>query len=211
MKEILAFTGIWVVLTVAMLVHELGHALVAGALGEKVEEISLGLPRLFTFKLFGIPVRVGLLPLIGGTKLDSLLKMRWLKKAVIALSGPVFNFAFALCCYYAVGGFDQIASLAEDQFLVIPTVKSFFGNESLPTPGLTALFASMTPKNVIFAIGDINLLLAILNMLPIPVLDGGRILFAFLEGVFGKVVNNIQAILIPISFILLILWQVLIK
>jgi regulator of sigma E protease len=57
---------------------------------------------------------------------------------------------------------------------------------------------------VVFA--SISLALMIMNLLPIPVLDGGHILFAFLEGIFRKPVPlHIQALLQRIGFALLLL------
>lgn len=57
---------------------------------------------------------------------------------------------------------------------------------------------------VVFA--SISLALMIMNLLPIPVLDGGHILFAFLEGIFKKPVPlHIQAMLQRIGFAMLLL------
>jgi regulator of sigma E protease len=53
-------------------------------------------------------------------------------------------------------------------------------------------------------IADLSLSLAIMNILPIPALDGGRVLIVAIEGLLGKDLNpKIEAIIINISFILL--------
>jgi regulator of sigma E protease len=43
--------------------------------------------------------------------------------------------------------------------------------------------------NLVFFIGLISINLAILNFLPIPVLDGGHLLFFFIEAVTGRPVS----------------------
>ena len=43
--------------------------------------------------------------------------------------------------------------------------------------------------NLVFFIALISINLAILNFLPIPVLDGGHLLFFFIEAVIGRPVS----------------------
>ena len=58
-------------------------------------------------------------------------------------------------------------------------------------------------------IADISLSLAIMNILPIPALDGGRVFIVVLEGIFKKDLNpKVEAIIINISFIILMLFVV---
>ncbi|PKN72699.1 MAG: RIP metalloprotease RseP [Candidatus Cloacimonetes bacterium HGW-Cloacimonetes-3] len=58
---------------------------------------------------------------------------------------------------------------------------------------------------LIIFFGSISLALTFMNLLPIPILDGGHILFAFLEGIFGRPVPvSVQALLQRIGFALLI-------
>jgi regulator of sigma E protease len=60
-------------------------------------------------------------------------------------------------------------------------------------------------------VADLSLSLAIMNILPIPALDGGRILILLIEGVLGKDLNEkIEALIINISFILIMLLVVVI-
>ena len=92
---------------------------------------------------------------------------------------------------------------------------------------ITDLFAGQAPKDLagpvgIFAItseaaklGTISLInfvgilsvnLAILNIVPFPALDGGRLLFVFIEGILGrKVVPRVESIIHTIGMIILIL------
>jgi len=60
--------------------------------------------------------------------------------------------------------------------------------------------------DVIFIMVILSLNLALLNLLPIPALDGGRVLFLIIEGVFRKRViqKEVEGWLTNISFLLLI-------
>jgi len=61
-------------------------------------------------------------------------------------------------------------------------------------------------SSLIIFLASISLVLMIMNLLPIPILDGGHIFFAFLEGIFGKPVPiKVQAFLQRIGFALLML------
>jgi regulator of sigma E protease len=65
-------------------------------------------------------------------------------------------------------------------------------------------------SSLLFFFGSISLMLAIMNLLPIPVLDGGLILFAIIEGIIRKPVpQKIQSILQTIGFFILIFLMVL--
>ena len=61
-------------------------------------------------------------------------------------------------------------------------------------------------SSLIIFLASISLVLRIMNLLPIPILDGGHIFFAFFEGIFIKPVPiKIQAFLQRIGFALLLL------
>ncbi len=75
-------------------------------------------------------------------------------------------------------------------------VKLFQGTVSPKTLGGPIMIAQMAgqearegPVNLTFFIALISINLAILNFLPIPVLDGGHLLFFFVEAVIGRPVN----------------------
>ena len=78
--------------------------------------------------------------------------------------------------------------------------------------GGPVLMASMSSEmskkgasTMILFFGSISLILMIMNLLPIPILDGGHIMFAFIEGIAGHPVPlKVQAIAQRIGFMLLI-------
>lgn len=60
-------------------------------------------------------------------------------------------------------------------------------------------------------IADLSLSLALMNILPIPALDGGRVLIVALEGIFGKDINpKVEAAIINVSFGLLMILVVVV-
>ena len=68
---VISIVSFFVVLSVMVLVHELGHFLVAKACGVRVETFSLGFPpRLFGFKYGETDYCVGALPFGGYVKMS---------------------------------------------------------------------------------------------------------------------------------------------
>ena len=62
---------------------------------------------------------------------------------------------------------------------------------------------------IISFIASISLILMIMNLLPIPVLDGGHIFFYTIEGIFGKPIPlRVQAFVQQLGFMLLILLMI---
>jgi regulator of sigma E protease len=60
-------------------------------------------------------------------------------------------------------------------------------------------------------VADLSLSLAIMNLLPIPALDGGRVFILLIEAIFRKDLNEkIKSLIINISFVLLMVLVVLI-
>lgn len=80
---------------------------------------------------------------------------------------------------------------------IISIVKLIQGKISTKTLGGPIMIAEMAGQqakagagNLVFFIALLSINLAILNFLPIPVLDGGHLVFFFLEAVIGRPVNT---------------------
>jgi regulator of sigma E protease len=80
--------------------------------------------------------------------------------------------------------------------------------------GIFLLIDSLKTRGVIVflsLIADLSISLAIMNILPIPALDGGRVLIITLEGIFRKEFDEkLKAIIINISMVLLMVLVVLV-
>jgi len=69
----------------------------------------------------------------------------------------------------------------------------------------TASYASAGFTSLLYWVGLLSINLGIVNLLPIPALDGGRILFLIIEKITGKKVNSkVETILINVAFWLLL-------
>ena len=77
---------------------------------------------------------------------------------------------------------------------VVKLVQGVIPAKTLGGPILIAQMAGQQAKagaaNLFFFIAVISINLAILNFLPIPVLDGGHLLFFFIEAIKGSPVNT---------------------
>jgi len=63
--------------------------------------------------------------------------------------------------------------------------------------------------SILSLIADLSISLAIINMLPLPALDGGRVLILIVESIFKKDLNEkVEAVIINVSFIFLMLLMV---
>ena len=104
-------------LGVLVLVHELGHFLVAKWLGVRVISFSIGMgPRLFGFTKDGTDYRISALPLGGFVRMagdspeadertgapDEFLSKPWWARALITAAGPGANLVFALLVNMAI-------------------------------------------------------------------------------------------------------------
>jgi len=105
------------ILGVLVLVHELGHFLVAKWLGVRVISFSIGMgPRVVGFTRGGTDYRLSLLPLGGFVRMagdtpeaedrsgapDEFLSKPWWARALITAAGPIANLVFALLVTVAV-------------------------------------------------------------------------------------------------------------
>jgi regulator of sigma E protease len=73
-------------------------------------------------------------------------------------------------------------------------IKGTVSTKTLGGPIMIAEMAGEQAKegftNLIFFIAVLSINLAVLNFLPIPVLDGGHLLFFFIEAIIGRPVNT---------------------
>jgi regulator of sigma E protease len=72
--------------------------------------------------------------------------------------------------------------------------------------------AEFGPPTVLKLIGVLSVNLAVLNIVPFPGLDGGRLLFVLIAGIFRKRLSpQLEAVVHAIGFVLLLLLLVFVS
>ncbi len=216
-----------VILSLSFLIafHELGHLLMALLTGIPIERFSMGFgPKLISRRFRGIEFRISMIP-IGGYVLprmddiDDLYSTPKLKRILFSLGGPAFNILLTwvlLVVISAMSGGVTVGSILIDPIVLTFTMCAgillSFGM-LVKDPSLISGMVGMAAQGGEFVSGSFQRLmiltaylsanLAIFNLLPIPALDGGKVLFTILEKISIKI-RKIQVPVTVTSFILLI-------
>lgn len=169
------------VLILLIFFHELGHLLAAKFVKIPISCFSIGFgPKLWSRKMSGIEYRFSLIPFGGYVKPEveneiKFLKYSFYQRSLFVLGGPIANILIALLCWIVIK--ISYVYFPESTSMVLPG-------------GITGVIGLLREADTI--IGDnlfniipftyvISLNLAILNLLPIPPLDGGKLLLYILE------------------------------
>ena len=200
-----------------ILVHEFGHFLAAKRAGIAIAVFSLGFgPRLIGRKWRGTEYRLSLIPL-GGYVLPEIEDEREFfaiavnKRILMALGGPLASFLFPVLCFAVNNAvrhglsltnvllkpFTQAADLMLAMVTALPRI--FTHKEQLSgIVGIVAQGGNFVGGNILNAVQFavlISLNLAVLNLLPIPVLDGGKVFLYLLE----KIDPKLQRLHVPLA------------
>jgi regulator of sigma E protease len=198
-----------VLLGLLILIHEAGHLAAAKAVGIPVAGFAIGLgPKLWSrrwgrteYSLRWLPLGGFVLPAVADA--DEFRAFPLGRRVLYFLGGPLANLAAALPALAVLNGsrygvsffsvllapFLQIAAACGQMLAALASL--FARPESLS--GLIGIVAAgshqaKTGTFVEFAL-SLSVSLAVLNLLPIPVLDGGQILMACLEDRFPRLVR----------------------
>ena len=207
------------------MIHELGHFVAARRKNIPVATFSVGFgPRLFGFKRGETDYRISAIPL-GGYVLPKLKDIEDLhripvsRRIAFSLGGPMANVVFAA---FLLSVFNGITSgITPWNMLVLPWIQCgsliISMAVSLVTlftdPGSVSGVIGMASQggnlisggfaNLLLFMIIINLNLALFNLIPIPVLDGGKILMAIMEKISVKTRRTQIPITVGSLFILL--------
>ena len=198
----MSYLAVAIVIGLLIAIHEYGHLLAGKLCGIPVRPFSNGFgPRLFGFKLAETFYWFSLIPL-GGYVLPALedpdfRRLPAYKRITFALGGPVANIIGAFVGFFILGlsqfrlGVVQAVSFAitnllmglQQQLYGLSMLFADFG-QMTGIVGLVAVggaqFGSTLADLLTFSV-LINISLAVLNLLPLPPLDGGRVMFCVLE------------------------------
>jgi len=222
------YVAVAIVIGLLIAIHEYGHLLAAKLCGIPVRRFSIGFgPRLFGFKLAETSYWFSLIP-FGGYVLPALedtdfRRLPAYKRITFALGGPAANIAGAFAGLFVIGlsqfglGLVQALSFAATQLITglqqqlygLSTLFADFGQVS-GIVGMVAIggtqFGSTLADLLTFSV-LINISLAVLNLLPLPPLDGGRVLFCVLEKIY-RPIAKVEAPVTLVSWALVIVLMV---
>ena len=221
----------FIILSVLVIVHELGHFLVARFFDIRVDEFGIGFPprakKLFRWK--GTPFTLNWLPFGGFVKIfgensnldtpcpsDSFQSKNRGIQAAVLMGGVVFNFLFAWVLLTIVSHSLSIG-LSNTLMFTYETVKAIFHfsfsevTGPLGIVGIVGEASSYGFSSLLILTALISINLSVINLVPIPALDGGRLLFVGIEAVTRKKIKPVIFNFLNLAgFALLILLMVFI-
>lgn len=202
------------ILNLLILIHELGHFLAAKLTKIDVLEFSIGMgPKILSIKIKDTIYSIRLFLIGGFVQLneENYKNSSWIKQIIVLVSGALFNLIFAI-----VGSFIYVSLLNVDISLFQKILASFeivYSIICMMFLSLIELFKAPSPDVLSGPVGIVNGLstyvekgfstvvegatllninLFIMNLLPIPILDGGKIVFIIVKRIFKKA--NIEKI-----------------
>jgi len=222
---ILALLG----LSLIIVVHESGHFLMCKLFDVKTPVFSVGFgPVLARYTIDDTAFQLAALPLGGYVAIDpaSLATKPYWQKLIINIAGIIFNIIFALLLLmYLMWLTGQqniiLTGMLTTYQLSMRMARAMFGmwkkeqrSEIMGPIGIVSSTTEMQDTNqtafMIWWLALINLNVAIFNILPIPLLDGGHIALDTIEALYGKplpphLVGNINLIFLFL-FLAFLFW-----
>lgn len=206
------------ILTLVIVVHEFGHFVVAKYFKVKVLEFSIGMgTKIYSKGIFSIR----LLPLGGYVKLDekTLEDISKIKQICIMIAGIIMNLILAYLCILLLNGIKPVRAFIG----LITTIKAYLiaiihitSLKDLSGPiGIHLAVVNTTKMLGIFKgssllIVMISINLAIVNLLPIPGLDGSRIYITLIKMIGVKISKKIEEKIYIVGFLILITLTILV-
>lgn len=185
----------------SIFIHEYGHYITSTIFKLEVIDFGIGVgPKLFSTKYKGTNFQFRLIP-FGGYVTSNLKNERRLgliKRLIILLAGVLFNFIvaiFSMVIYSQKGLLVALKIITIGIYKMISmffTVSSSYLLSQIYTPDLPLddfadfTLSIMNGKYFWLAFFSINLFLVLLNLVPLPVLDGGRIITCVTETILFK-------------------------
>lgn len=186
--DVLRILIVLFVVVISVILHELAHGLVAYWLGDRTAKDAGRLTfnpirHIDPYMSILVPVVLYIIgaPVFGGAKpvpvnYRSLKWHEW-GMALVALAGPLTNFILAFICFL-IGHFSGLFSLGVTQIGCFILIEAVY----------------------------INLGFMIFNLIPVPPLDGSRILYAIAPDSFRNILANIERYGIIIVYMMILLF-----
>lgn len=197
-------------LGILVLIHEGGHFIVAKLCKIRVNEFAIGFGKTIYSKKIGDTIyALRLIPLGGFVRMEgeeqpseeegSFSKAKIWQKVLIVAAGGLVNIVFAIIIvfllvtlYYKYPLNEAFQITWKFAYSIIESLKMIFSgnvriNELVGPVGISSIIVQTTGLfNYIYLIAVISLSLGVTNLLPIPPLDGGKILIYIIEAIRRK-------------------------
>ena len=215
-------------------IHEGGHFLVAKLCKVKVNQFAIGFgPELISKQKEETKYALRAIPLGGFVSMEgeeesseekgAFNKASIPKRIAIVAAGAIINIVFGLLIYFIlvaiIQGSLKIACKATMGFsgALVDSIKMIFtgqvGADDLTGPvGISELVSKTTGiKEYLYIMAVVSVSLGITNLLPIPALDGGKIVLLLVEAIRRKPVSDkVQIQLQLLGFSVLIALSILV-
>ena len=218
-----------VILGFLVLIHETGHFLVARLMKVKVNEFSIGFgPKIWKKETKTTLYTLRAIPLGGFVNMEgeaepseeegSFSKLSVPKRFAIVAAGAVVNIVFGLALCFVVfwiasGNFGN-ALLATGRVIVVTAkgIKELFTSagsavdQFVGPVGISSIISSTQGiLEFLYMMAIISFSLGITNLLPIPALDGGKLLLLIIEAIRRKPLKEKTEITIQLAGFLLLM------
>ena len=195
----MSYLGVLVLVSLLIVIHEAGHLLAAKWMGIPIAGFSVGFgPKLWSRRWGRVEYSLRWFPL-GGFVLPATdeLEFRSIplrKRLVYFLGGPLANFLAVLPLFALLNAMERGASVY--QLFVAPfgqvvaACSQLLGALSHPeirgVLGIVLEGGRAGAGTGLYIAISLSLSLAVLNLLPVPILDGGQIVLSCLEEAFPR-------------------------
>lgn len=175
-------------------------ATTGAVLGASVQRIQFGFPpSIHLFRIGRTEVRISPILIAGHVKFAEREGCwdyaPWPVRALIAIAGPVLAIALA---FIPLG-----VQATHEAALAWPQLWTALTDFSSPVNLDTALAPTLQSGGMPAAVAVVVLKVAMFNLLPLPVLNGGAFLIALYEGLTGRSADNLVRPILPISLAML--------
>lgn len=202
-------------------VHEFGHWSMCRIFGVATPTVSIGIgPSLFDFHVGKTQISLGMLPLGGyvemlgsrlpvpGFEKKSFATKPFAQKALILLGGILFNLLFGLLAIFIVRRRERMRPRGSDSGDDQEPDQEEQPTQRIIGPlGILSLLMKSSEQSkrfYFFLVGVLSINLAIFNLFPLPLLDGGQLLLTAYESFTGNMFSDLTYDALSLITILII-------
>jgi regulator of sigma E protease len=190
-------------ISLIILIHEAGHLLFAKLFDVSAPVFSVGFgPTILAFPFRETVFKIALFPLGGYVEInpEQLAQQAYIPKMLILFGGILFNFifAYAVLLYYILRNKLFPSSALSSPEAIKQAASTLFtkqeNNSSVLGPiGIIHMIGksiTINPQLYWFVLAILSLNIGLLNILPLPFLDGGKMFLITIEAIIGTTIST---------------------